>query len=55
MADRAPQDIRERVWVEKVDKSGDTPVVLETVFVEQHNGVVTTVRTERPDQPKESA
>lgn len=35
MGEKAPQEIRERVWVEKFDHSGDMPRLIETVFVEQ--------------------
>jgi hypothetical protein len=35
VGDKAPQEIRERVWVEKFDHSGDTPVLVETTFVER--------------------
>jgi hypothetical protein len=34
MGEKAPQEIRERVWVEKFDHSGDTPQLVETAFVE---------------------
>jgi hypothetical protein len=34
MGEKAPQEIRERVWVEKFDHSGDTPTLVETAFVE---------------------
>ena len=36
MGDDARKQIRERVWVEKIDHSGDTPVLVETVFTETH-------------------
>lgn len=33
--DKGQQEIRERVWVEKFDHSGETPVLVETQFVER--------------------
>ena len=42
MGEKAPQEIRERVWVEKIDKTGDEPRLVETVFVQQ-------TRTLQPD------
>lgn len=33
--DKHQQQVRERVWVEKFDHSGDTPVLVDTTFVEK--------------------
>lgn len=33
--DKGQQEIRERVWVEKFDHTGETPVLVETQFVER--------------------
>lgn len=35
MGDKAPNEVRERIWVEKFDHSGEEPKLVETVFVEQ--------------------
>lgn len=48
MEEQVGPAIRERVWVEKVDKSGPEPVVVERLFVE--NGVVQT--RERPEDDR---
>jgi hypothetical protein len=35
MGDKAPNEVRERVWVEKFDHNAEEPTLVETVFVEQ--------------------
>jgi len=47
MNDRTVPVTRERVWVEKIDRTGEQPVVVEEVLVE--NGAVVHVRA--PQRP----
>lgn len=35
-SDAAAAQVRERVWVDKMDKTTDPPTVVETVFMERH-------------------
>lgn len=53
MSDVLTPSVRERVWVEKVDKSGPEPRVVERVFVE--NGVLLARETCDEPVPKEEA
>lgn len=55
MKDTQTPQIKERIWVEKFDKTGDTPVLIETILVE--NGVATRIAPEpstdeAPDAPR---
>lgn len=34
MGDKGKHEVRERIWVEKFDHSGEVPKLVETVFVE---------------------
>lgn len=58
MGERAPHEVRERVWVEKFDHSGDEPKLVETTFVQRTRKVAPdgteTVETVT-EEPKEGA
>lgn len=57
MGDKAEQDVRERVWVEKFDHEGPEPVLVERVFLErvltvQPDGSVREERVQTVEKPE---